>query len=66
MVHQISDCESAMLCIHDVNETQYKLSDLDFLCFEAPYSTTRVEEWRVSERDPIGTVEMRPPEVRIG
>ena len=55
-----------MLCTHDVNETQYKLSDLDFLCFEAPYSTTRVEEWRVSERDPIGTVEMRPPEVCIG
>lgn len=58
------NCQSAMLCTHDVHGAQYLLSDLDSLCFEEPYST-RFEEWRVAQCDPTGTVEMRPPEVRL-
>ena len=40
------------------------VSDLDLVCFEGASSGTKFEEWRMTQHDPAGTLEMKPLEVR--
>ena len=63
LVHQECDCQSAVLCTCNPNRTTYVLGDLDLLCFEGESSTATFEDWKMTQRDPAGTVEMKPPEV---
>jgi len=39
------------------------LGDLDLLCFEGASSVTKFDDWIMTQHDPAGTVEMKPPEV---
>ena len=39
------------------------MGDLDLLCFEGPSSATNFEDWIMTEHNPAGTIEMKPPEV---
>ena len=66
MVQQECSCENAVLCIcPDTSKTVYVLGDLDLLCFEGRRSTTKPEDWKMTQHDPAGTVnlKMKPPEV---
>ena len=67
MVHQTCQCESPLQCTCDQGVT-YLLGDLD-LCIpegqqkDLPYTNN---EWeKMADRDPAGTVGMKPPEVSI-
>ena len=55
-----------MLCIcTDTSETvSYVVGDLDLLCFEGVRTGTKFEEWKMTRRDPAGTTEMKPLEVK--
>ena len=66
MVHKECDCQSAVLCTCS-DKITYVLGDLDLLCCERKKSATNanLEDWRMTQHDPAGTVEMKPPEVRI-
>lgn len=63
-VHQRCKCEKAVLCIcTDTNNTSYVIGDLDLLCYEKEGSTIKLEEWKMTQHDPAGTTQMKPPEV---
>ena len=65
MVHQKCECENVVLCTCSDNSTEYVVGDLDLLCFEGPSSATNFEDWIMTEHNPAGTIEMKPPEVAI-
>ena len=54
-----------MLCVcTDSSDTvSYVVGDLDLLCFEGIRCSTKFEEWKMTHRDPAGTIEMKPLEV---
>jgi len=55
-----------MLCIcPDTSGTLYVLGDLDLLCFEGTSSAAKFDDWIMTQHDPAGTMEMKPPEVAI-
>lgn len=65
-VHQKCKCPNTMLCVcTDTSETvSYVVGDLDLLCFEGVRTGTKFEEWKMTRRDPAGTTEMKPLEVK--
>ena len=56
-----------MLCTCFDKKISYVLGDLGLLCCERKKSATNanLEDWRMTQHDPAGTVEMKPPEVYI-
>ena len=54
-----------MQCTCPESPTQYVVGDLDLLCFEGTSSTMKFEDWIMTQHDPAGTTEMKPPEVFI-
>ena len=54
-----------MLCVcTDTTDTvSYVVGDLDLLCFEGVNCSTKFEEWKMTQHDPAGTIEMKPLEV---
>ena len=52
-----------MLCQCPEAIAEYVVSDLDLLCFEGVSSGTKFEEWKMTQHDPAGTIEMKPLEV---
>ena len=65
MVHQKCKCPSAVQCTCPNNPTVYVVGDLDLLCFEGTSSAMKFEDWIMTQHDPAGTIEMKPPEVAI-
>lgn len=59
-------CTNTILCTcTDTTETVlYVVGDLDLLCFEGASSGTKFEEWKMTQHDPAGTIEMKPLEVK--
>ena len=39
------------------------MGDLDLLCFEGTSSALKFDDWIMTQHDPAGTIEMKPPEV---
>jgi len=69
LLHQTCSCQSPLQCncAHD-GGVCYVLGDLDLLCLEgdSKSSTCTHEVWdKMVQRDPAGTMGMKPPEVGI-
>lgn len=67
LVHQTCSCQSPLQCNCPRNGgVYYVVGDLDLLCLEedSTSSTCTHEEWnKMVQKDPAGTVGMKPPEV---
>ena len=64
-VHQKCQCKNTMLCTcTDTTDTvSYVVGDLGLLCFEGVRCDTNFQEWKMTQHDPAGTIEMKPLEV---
>ena len=50
-------------CIDTTDTVSYVVGDLDLLRFEGVRTGTKFEEWKMTHRDPAGTIKMKPLEV---
>ena len=50
-------------CTDATDTVLYVVGDLDLLCFEGVSCSTKFEEWKMTQHDPAGTIEMKPLEV---
>ena len=50
-------------CIDTTNTVSYVVGDLDLLRFEGVRTGIKFEEWKMTHRDPAGTIKMKPLEV---
>ena len=50
-------------CTDTTDTVLYVVGDLDLLCFEGVRAGTKCKEWKMTQRDPAGTIKMKPLEV---
>ena len=53
------------VCTDTTNTVLYVVGDLDLLCLEGVSCGTKFEDWKMTQHDPAGTIEMKPLEVCI-